>query len=249
MCASRVANLPPTWNATRAFSQPAADGAIASSCDREDMLNSGWEWLDGVNLQQVFDKRFRVMQGCPHHVRGRFRQATRCALEARHNAIRAQDRISEIRAWKLFCLLPFVLLHRPIGGSRVSREDLLERFDKFAQGKWCDLFEDAMKNDRGCKAKTNTLSLAARARAACQKVQLGEVSRARQCLVGASVAPGTNDTFRAMQGRRPHEVVREINEEVRQFEPGVPVVLDRATFSGWMDLRASEDHARRHRHP
>ena len=128
----------------------------ASSCDREDMLNSGWEWLDGVDVQQVFDKRFRVMQGCPHHVRGRFRQATRCALEARHNAIRAQNRISEIRAWKLFCLLPSLLLHRPIGGSRVSREDLLERFDKFAQGKWCALFEDAMKNDRSCKAKTKT---------------------------------------------------------------------------------------------
>ena len=116
-----------------------------------------------------------------------------------------------------------------LGGSRVSREDLLERFDKFAQEKWCALFEDAMKNDRGCKAKTKTPSLAARARAA-QKVQLGEVSRARQCLVGASVAPGTNDTFRAMQGRRPQEVVREIPEEVRQFEPGVPVVLGRATF-------------------
>ena len=33
-----------------------------------------------------------------------------------------------------------------------------------------------------------------------------------------------------MQGRRSQEVVREIPEEVRQFEPGVPVVLDRATF-------------------
>ena len=87
----------------------------ASTCDREDMPSSAWEWLDGVDIQQVFDKRFWVMQGCPHQVRGRFRQATRCALEARHNAIRAQDRTTEIRAWKLFCLVPFLLLHRPIG--------------------------------------------------------------------------------------------------------------------------------------
>ena len=82
----------------------------ASSYDREDMLNSGWEWLDAVDVQQVFDKRFRVMQGCPHHARGRFRQATRCALEARHNAIRAQDRISEIQRLETLLFVAFPLV-------------------------------------------------------------------------------------------------------------------------------------------
>ena len=38
-----------------------------------------------------------------------------------------------------------------------------------------------------------------RAFAACRKVQAGEVTRARQCLTGASVAPGTDETFRALQ--------------------------------------------------
>ena len=69
----------------------------------------------------------------PHCLRGRFRQATRCALEARHQAVRSQDRTLETCAWKLFCLIPFLLLWRPFGGRRVSREDLCERFDKFTQ--------------------------------------------------------------------------------------------------------------------
>ena len=92
--------------------------------------------LDGVDLQEVFDRRLRVMQCCPHYLRGRFRQATRCALEARHQAVRSQDRTLETRAWKLFCLIPFLLLRWPFGGRRVSREDLCERFDKFTRGEW-----------------------------------------------------------------------------------------------------------------
>ena len=38
----------------------------------------------------------------------------------------------------------------------------------------------------------------------------GGVSRVRLCLTGASLAPGTEETFDAMQNRRPQEVVRNI---------------------------------------
>ena len=57
--------------------------------------------------------------------------------------------------------------------------------------------------------------------------QLGEVSRARQCLTGASVAQGNEESFRAMQDRRPQEVVKEIPADVLNFQP---VVLDRSIF-------------------
>ena len=75
------------------------------------------------------------------------------------------------------------------------------------------------------QARTSTLEV--RTRAACQKVQLGEVSRARQCLVGASTSAGTEESFRAMQDRRPQEVVRDIPAEVREFQLEVPVSLDK----------------------
>ena len=57
----------------------------------ENVSHDSWCRLDGVDLQEVFDRRLRVMQGCPHYLRGRFRQATRCALEARHQAVRSQQ--------------------------------------------------------------------------------------------------------------------------------------------------------------
>ena len=69
-----------------------------------------------------------------------------------------------------------------------------------------------------------------RAEAACRKVQLGEVSRARQCLTGASLAPGTEATFREMQSRRPQEVQRPIPREVLEFQPATPLVADRKKF-------------------
>ena len=118
----------------------------ASSCDREDMLNSG------VNLQQVFDKRFRVMQGCPPRQR---EIPTSHQMRIGSPPQRDSSARTNFRDPRLETLLfaAFLLLHRPIGRSRVSREDLLERFDKFAQGKWCDVFEDTMKNDRGLQSE------------------------------------------------------------------------------------------------
>ena len=100
----------------------------------------------------------------------------------------------------------------------MSREDL---------GEWRDLFDDAVQSNQRIRVSPTS---EARARAACQKERLGEVSRARQCLIGASVAPGTAETFHAMQHRRPQEVVREIPKEVLNFEPQTPVVLDRSLF-------------------
>ena len=49
---------------------------------------------------------------------------SRMALEARSNAVQVHDRVMETRAWKLFCLLPYLLLRRPLGEQRVSKAEL-----------------------------------------------------------------------------------------------------------------------------
>ena len=66
--------------------------------------------------------------------------------------------------------------------------------------------------------------------AACRKVQLGEVSRARQCLTGAALAPGNADTLRELQSKRPREVLRPLPQRVREFHPESPLELDRDKF-------------------
>ena len=149
-----------------------------------------WETLDRVNLKEVFESRFQVLQNCPHSVRGRFRQAVRTALEARSEAIRSQNAVREARAWKLFCLLPFWLRRRSPDSHRVPKLELCRRMDMFSQGAWEELMHEAsvsVSNER--RSSPSGDSDQKRAEVACRKVQLGEVSRARQCLTGAPVAP------------------------------------------------------------
>ena len=183
--------------------------------------NSSWEAMDTTNVQEFFHKRYRVMQTCPHHVRGRFREAVRSTLEARRDAVRAHNGPMETRAWKVFCLLFFLLLRRPPSAGHVSREELCDRFDEFSRGEWLGLYEDAVRSDQRSRGKPIVATLEAKARAVCAKVRMGEVSR---------VAPGTHATLRAMQGRRPQETLRAIPAEVLNFEPQTPVVLDRSLF-------------------
>ena len=69
-----------------------------------------------------------------------------------------------------------------------------------------------------------------RAKTACQRVRMGEVSRARQCLTGAALAPGTTETLAELQNKRPQEVLRPVPEEVLNCTPEQPVKLDRQKF-------------------
>ena len=68
--------------------------------------------------------------------KGRFRHAVRVALEKRQLAVAVGDATGEVCAWKLFLLLPFMLLRRPVGEGRVGKEELSTRFDKFSEGQW-----------------------------------------------------------------------------------------------------------------
>ena len=56
----------------------------------QDRPQTGWEDLDDVCLRRVFECRFRVVQGCPAFLRGRFRHAVRVALEKRQQEVAAR---------------------------------------------------------------------------------------------------------------------------------------------------------------
>ena len=74
-----------------------------------------------TRLAQVSTPASEVLQSCPHHLRGRFHQAARCALEVRHVAVSAGDPTTKNRAWTWFCLLLFMLFLKQIGQGRVGK--------------------------------------------------------------------------------------------------------------------------------
>ena len=90
--------------------------------------------MDAINLEDVFQKRIGVLQCCPH--KGRFRNASRVALQERHDAVVAGDRQRQIRAWKAFTLFPFMLLQRSQGQRNEEKDELCARLDKFGQNSW-----------------------------------------------------------------------------------------------------------------
>ena len=101
-------------------------------------------------------------------------------------------------------LLPRLLLHRPARGG------LEERFADFARGEWMSLLEGSRKcaeeaatahRRRRRKAQGNDVEK--RAARALNFVQLGELSSARQALEGADLAPGNDETLRALRQRQP----------------------------------------------
>ena len=119
---------------------------------------------------------------------------------------------------------------RPHHSSR-SCAELSQRFDLFIGGQWDELHQEAMRDAIPSRSHpVGAPTPEKKARMACQKVRIGEVSRARQCLTGASVAPGTDDTFRELQDRRPQVQRRELPREVLEFVPERLVDLDRKTF-------------------
>ena len=67
---------------------------------------------DEVDLQETLMKKFIGFQSLPTFLKGRIRKAMQFALEA---ILQATTVDQTLRSWKLWFLLPRMLLHRPPG--------------------------------------------------------------------------------------------------------------------------------------
>ena len=75
-------------------------------------LDARWEVLDHVNLEEVSNRRFPVLWSCPFQL-GKRNIHTKDTSGFGHGL--GHDTLMETRGWKLFILLPFMLLQRPRG--------------------------------------------------------------------------------------------------------------------------------------
>ena len=95
--------------------------------------------LDGINLRDVFRRKATVMKVPPKMFRGAYCAALRFAMNEVRIGCRESNVEKQARGWKLFLLIPRLLLHRPARGGLIPRGKLRERFEKFAQGRWVEL--------------------------------------------------------------------------------------------------------------
>ena len=162
-----------------------------------------WAVMDDVNLQDLFQEKFSTLQSCPQSFRGRYRHACRQVLEVRHG-----------RGKRSVCCPSF---SSDAPSVRFVRERGCGRF------RWTKLWLPVPVKPRS----EAPLSSEHRGEKAAQKVWLGEITCARQCLTGAPLAPGNDNTFNELQRKRPQEVVRELPEHVRAFTPETPLVVNK----------------------
>jgi hypothetical protein len=102
-----------------------------------------WPQLDSVSLGEFSQLRIPTLRSCPAFVRGRCRFALIQALDRGRRARAQEHDEDELRAWKLFALLPAMLLHRPRDTGTLGRLVLEKRFDDLARGDWSELLADA----------------------------------------------------------------------------------------------------------
>ena len=199
-------------------------------------LNEGLASLDLVDLKEVFGRRVSVMRTVPLFLRGAFSAALRLALQQIINGGAAHDPVLTSRAWKLFMLVPRLLLFRHQRGRYVPNEQLQDRFRQFERGEWLQLLR--MSQDVSAKSQSRSFRSRRRERedearaARALSLVMGELSAARQALEGGPMAPGTHTTLRALTDpeRRPAFPREPLSAEVAHMQPAVPFQLDTDLF-------------------
>ena len=94
--------------------------------------STSWEGMDDVNLEGFLVQK-------PWFSSRTFPPLFLCGFAGKVQRKMAGDAVAEERAWKLFGLIPVVLLHRPQGCGSVGKQELAERANKFGRGRWREL--------------------------------------------------------------------------------------------------------------
>ena len=92
----------------------------------QEITRGTWEQLDEVNVSEMFVMRVLMLKSCPRFLRGRLRFSFFVSLRERLRCKLEQDMQGENRAWKLFALVPMLILHRPKHVGSGSAEQSLE---------------------------------------------------------------------------------------------------------------------------
>ena len=108
-------------------------------------------------------------------------------------------------------------------------------------GRWEVLYDQALATAKGPKPGrelSDEERAVAAAERACQLVREGEVSHARQALVGMPLAPGDDETLWQLKNieARPEELTEALPEDLRTYVPPTDVQLSKhlllQTFAG-----------------
>ena len=200
---------------------PANNAATTPAHTVPNEYREAWLSLDDVDLHTTLQQKHLGFQSPPNFIRGRIRQAMTMSLTS---ILQADTHEQKLRAWKLWMLLPRMLMRRPPNTRQLSKEEWRARIAHFQAGRWSHLL-DAVERTTPTQPSTNTLEQ--RARRARHLVHQGELSAARQALTAGPLAPGDASTLDELRDptRRPAAPYGPIEAAIMQFVPAEPLQL------------------------
>ena len=195
--------------------------------------------LDGVSLPEIFARRAVVMRSIQKCFRGAYVAAVRVSIHEILDGKTSGNIQREVCGWKLFFLLPRLLLFRLLRRGLVSKRKLHERMALFNAGDWAQLLlESNSIAEAGTQAAVRKRrqhvqdDISQRAARAERLALLGEMSGGRQALEGATIAPGNLSTLRALTNpvRRPAAPREPLHEDLTRYVPEHEFQLDLDVF-------------------
>ena len=192
-----------------------------------------WATLDSIDLAEEWKHSCATVREVPEFFRRQVQEAFHVAT-SRIRTMHGKDKEKELeRAWKLFLLLPRMLLSRTKSKGDHGKKEFFARFRSFQRGDWLTLVQNArVKRKQKTQRVDGTVESAveARLRAAEQRARWGELSHARQELVGTPLAPRSMDTYSKLCERPTQPRSFERLQQVCAFKPESAVQLDYCQF-------------------
>ena len=159
-------------------------------------IREALRYLDTVDAGNIFRRRASVMRSPPKILWGALRSALRVALHEIVNGAERREEGIQCRGWKLFLLMPRMLLFRNPRGSKIPTQRLIARFAAFSRGERDKLLIESESCDvaasRGFQRRRRTRSdtLERRADRAQSLIMMGDVSAGPHALKGAPIGTG-----------------------------------------------------------
>jgi len=194
---------------------------------------AAWATLDAIELKDEWRYPCATVREVPEFFRRHLQEAFYVAT-ARIREMHGRQKDLELeRAWKLFLLLPRMLLSRSKERGDDGKLEFFSRFRSFQRGDWVKLVQQARLPKRKKQAQRAGLDVEAKLRAAEQRARLGELSHARQELVGTPLAPRTMETYYKLadpssRPQQPRSLER--LQQICQFQPVNAVELEYGRF-------------------
>ena len=187
----------------------------------------GMESMDQVVLGDILKIQGLVVKSDPKFVTGTVQGGLQSGVRSSCHQFIRRGTLVQVRAWKLFMMLPRLLLSRPPRCGQVPK--LQDSFViPFSSGEWAQLVETSLELSKfeaqfatRRRRREHKDELSRRADRALRSVQLGELSVGRQELEGARLALGTKETIQVLGDpeKGPPFPRERLSEAVREVRP------------------------------